>query len=144
MLHRRSQRGAGGPDPPLRPKNHKNIRFLCNTGPDPLTNHKATKPAFNVGPSSVRQRNAISMAFRLRADDGPLIAVFGSSIPHLLKKNQISTPSDKTFWIRAYAGPNTKKCDCKKHTLRCICCYSFIEYLIFPFCQTIHALCQEL
>ena len=26
--------------------------FLSNTGPDPLKNHKATKPAFNVGPSS--------------------------------------------------------------------------------------------
>ena len=29
--------GTGGPDPP---KNHKNIGFLCNTGPDPL---KTTK-----------------------------------------------------------------------------------------------------
>ena len=26
--------------------NHKNIGFLSNTGPDPLKNHKATKPAF--------------------------------------------------------------------------------------------------
>ena len=54
--------GTGGPDPPL--KNHKNIGFLCNTGLDPLKNHKATKPAFNVGPSSARQRNIVSMAFR--------------------------------------------------------------------------------
>ena len=43
--------GAGGggamcPDPPLK---NKNIGFLCNTGPDPLKNHKA------VGPSSARQ-----------------------------------------------------------------------------------------
>ena len=30
-------------------KIHKNIGFLCNTGPDPQKNHKATKPAFNVG-----------------------------------------------------------------------------------------------
>ena len=28
------------------------IGFLSNTGPDPLNNHKATKPAFNVGPLS--------------------------------------------------------------------------------------------
>ena len=35
--------------PPL--KNHKNIGLLCNTGPDLMKNHKATKPAFNVGPS---------------------------------------------------------------------------------------------
>ena len=40
-------------------KNHKNVGFLSNTGPDPLINHKATKPALNVGPSSVCQQNAI-------------------------------------------------------------------------------------
>ena len=40
-------------------KNHKNLGFLSNTGPDPLKNYKATKPAFNVGPPSARQRNAI-------------------------------------------------------------------------------------
>ena len=45
--------------PPL--KNHKNIGFLRNTGPDPLKNRKATKPAFKVGTSSARQRNAVSL-----------------------------------------------------------------------------------
>ena len=40
-------------------KNHKNIEFLSNTGPDSLKNHKTTKPAFNSGPLSARQRNAI-------------------------------------------------------------------------------------
>ena len=40
-------------------KNHKNIAFLSNTGPDPLKNRKATKPAFNVVPLSARQRDAI-------------------------------------------------------------------------------------
>ena len=70
--------GGRGVRTPL--KNYKNTEFLCNTDPDPLKNYKATKPAFNVGPSSVRQRNAISVAFRCRADDGPFIAVFGSSI----------------------------------------------------------------
>ena len=39
--------GTGGPDSPL--KNLKNIGFLSNAGPNPLKNHKATKPAFNVG-----------------------------------------------------------------------------------------------
>ena len=57
--------------PPL--ENHKNIRFLNNTGPDPLVNHKAIKPAFNVGPLSARQRNAILITFRLRADVGMLL-----------------------------------------------------------------------
>ena len=49
--------GTGGPDTPL--KNHKNIGFPSNTGPDPLKNHKATKPAFNVGQSWASQLNAI-------------------------------------------------------------------------------------
>ena len=56
FMHARIQREGGGgretatPTPPL--KNHKNIGFLSNTGPDPLKNHKAacTKPVFNVGP----------------------------------------------------------------------------------------------
>ena len=60
--------GGGGAGP----KDHKNIEFLSNAGPDPLKNFEATEPAFNVGPSSARQRNAIYMAFRWRADDGPL------------------------------------------------------------------------
>ena len=34
------------------PENHTNIGLPCNTGSDPLKNHKATKPAFNVWPSS--------------------------------------------------------------------------------------------
>ena len=38
-------------------ENLKNIRFLSNTSPDSLKNHKYTKPAFNVGPPSVRQFN---------------------------------------------------------------------------------------
>ena len=40
-------------------ENHKAIGFLSRTGPDPLDNRKATKPAFNVGPLSARKRNAI-------------------------------------------------------------------------------------
>ena len=49
--------GGGGQGSPL--INHKNIGFLSNTGPDPLKNHKATKPEFNVGPSLAHQRYAI-------------------------------------------------------------------------------------
>ena len=47
-------------------KNHKNIGFLSNTGPDPLINHKA---AFYDG---------VSLAGRM-ADDGPKLFVFGST-----------------------------------------------------------------
>ena len=53
------QRGGGGSRPLLPLKNHKNMGFLSNTGPDPQKNHKAIKPAFNVGPTSAGQQNAI-------------------------------------------------------------------------------------
>ena len=76
VWHGRIQRGTGGPDPPPH-KNHKNIEFLCNTGQDPLENHKAARSAFNVGPSTVCWR----------AYDRPLKVVFGSSPPFInLKK----------------------------------------------------------
>ena len=77
--------------PPL--KNHKNIGFISNTGPDPLKNNKTTKPVLNVGPTLAHQRNAISMAFRWRADYGLILAVFGS--PHQRKKQnkKKETPS---------------------------------------------------
>ena len=46
---RREDRGSGIPL-----KNHKNIGFSSNTGPDPLKNRSLTKPAFSVGPSAKR------------------------------------------------------------------------------------------
>ena len=53
-------RGGGGGQEDQTPLKLKNkIEFLSNTCPDPLKNHKTTKPAFNVGSSSARQRNAI-------------------------------------------------------------------------------------
>ena len=47
-LHAQIQRGDRWSDLPSG-KSQKNIGFLSNTGPDPLKNHKATKPAFNIG-----------------------------------------------------------------------------------------------
>ena len=35
-------------DPTLTLKIHKAIGFLSNTGPDPMKNHKAIKPAFGI------------------------------------------------------------------------------------------------
>ena len=64
--------GGRGSRPPPPHEKSQNIGFLSITGPNPLKKHKATKPAFTVWPSSARQRNAILMAFRWRADDGPL------------------------------------------------------------------------
>ena len=85
-----SRGGDRGSGPRL--KNHKNIGFLSNFGPDPLKNYEATEPAFNVGPSSARQGNAIKMAFCWRADDGPLIVVFGSTHLSPTKKNTPPSP----------------------------------------------------
>ena len=68
------------PPPPPTEKSQKE-RVSLQYWSDSKENHKATKAAFNVGPSSARQRNAISIAFRWQTDDGPFIAVFGSSIP---------------------------------------------------------------
>ena len=80
-VHVRVQRGGvPGVRTPLL-KNNKNKGFLSNSGPDPLKNYEATKPAFNVGPSSARQRNAIYMAFRWPAQGGPLIVLFVSTNP---------------------------------------------------------------
>ena len=78
--HARIQRvGQGVRTPPPPPqhththlKNHKNIEFLSNTGPDPLKFSKTTKPAFNVGSSSACQRNAILRRFA----GGPMMARF--------------------------------------------------------------------
>ena len=64
-----SRGGQGVRTPTL--KNHKNIGFLSNTGPDPLKNHKATKPTFIVGPSSARQRNATR---KWRFAGGPMMS----------------------------------------------------------------------
>ena len=63
------EKGGRGSGPPL--ENHKAIGFLSNTGPDPIKNHKATKPAFNVWSSSVRQRNT---TFKWRFAGGPMTA----------------------------------------------------------------------
>ena len=56
-----SRGGGGGSGPPL--ENYKNIGLLSNTGPDPLKNYKATKPAFNVGPAK-RHLNRVLLAGR--------------------------------------------------------------------------------
>ena len=60
LAHKWIQMGEGaGVRTPHPPEKSQNTGFFCNTGPDPLKNLKATKPAFNVGPVSARQRNAI-------------------------------------------------------------------------------------
>ena len=55
--------GGQGVRTPSPLKNHKNIGFLCNTGPDPLKNHKATKPAI-IGPQAKCHFNDVLLAGR--------------------------------------------------------------------------------
>ena len=90
-----------GTDPPPL-KNHKNIGFSSNIGPDSPKNRKTTKPAFDVwafidGMPAKRHL----MAFRWRAEDGQLIVILGSTLPSSTKKHVSWIPSDKTFCIRA-------------------------------------------
>ena len=66
---RKSRGVTGGPTSPL--ENHKNIGFLSNTGPDPLKNHKATKPAFNV---PGYHRHASETPFNWRSAGGLMMA----------------------------------------------------------------------
>ena len=78
-------------------KNHKNrVSWQYLSGS--TENQIATKPAFNVGPSSVRQRNAIYMAVRWQADNGPHLVFFLSSLlsyppPPKKKKKKKKKPS---------------------------------------------------
>ena len=110
-------RGDRGPDPPYC---LKNIGFLCKTCADPLKNHKATKPAFNVGPSSALQRNAISMSFRWRADDGLIKEVF-----------EFSTPPQSIKKINIKFEPPLKKLSGSLHVSFIIFCSLYLFRLSF-------------
>ena len=78
--------GTGVRTPPL--IYHIAIGFLSNTGLYHLKSNKATKPTFNVGPSSSSKRNAILMAFRFRAENDPLLVVFGPSLPSTINQKE--------------------------------------------------------
>ena len=62
--------GEWGPDtpPPPPPKNHKNIVFLSNTGPDPLKYHKATRASIH--------RHSSETPFKRRFAGVPMVALF--------------------------------------------------------------------
>ena len=126
LTYVRIQRGTGSPDPPPA-GNDKNIGFLSNIDLVSLKNHKATKPAFNGGPLSARQRNAISMAFHWRADDGPFIAVLGSSLPSSTKKGGIKF------------GPPLTKLSGSAHE---ILHYTLMYYSIFCVDHKINCMCD--
>ena len=71
-------RGRQGTGPP--PEISQSYRFLSNTGPDPLKNHKLPSQHSMLGhhwPASEPHLNGV----RWRVDDGPLLMVFGSLDP---------------------------------------------------------------
>ena len=86
VIHGWIQRQGRGPKTPEKSQNYRVSYQNWSGFPE---NHKATKLAFNVGPSATRQRNAISMMFRWRANDGPLLVVFGSYLSSLTKKTNV-------------------------------------------------------
>ena len=100
--------GAGGPDRPP----EKSQKWSGS-----LENKKTFKPAFNVGPSSARQQkrhlNGVSpfkCLFCWRADDGPLIVVFGSSLPSSNQKKK----------KKVKVGPLLTKLSGSAHGLHCL------------------------
>ena len=68
-------------------KNHKNIGFPRNTGPDPLKNH-SYQASIQYWAIIGRPAKRHLIEFRWWADDGPLIVVYvlGSSLPINYKK----------------------------------------------------------
>ena len=58
------------------------------------------QPAFSVGPPSARQRNAIQMAFRWRADGGPHLNVYWD-MQNICNETDSSFEHPKhMFWLR--------------------------------------------
>ena len=99
-MHTRIHRGVtGGPDPHPAPWKITKYVFSSNTGPDPLKNRKATKPALNVGPSSARKRNGVSLA-------GRWLSAYGGTwiLPPIKKKKTLSKldPLWQNFGTRAW------------------------------------------
>ena len=80
--------GAGGSDPPPL-KNHKTIGFPSNTGPDPLKKsqgYQASIQCWAINGTIVKLHfNGVCW----RADVGPLMVVFGSSLPSSTKKKNV-------------------------------------------------------
>ena len=62
------------------PENHKSVGFSSNTGPDTLKS-QSCQASIQCGPLSARQRNAIPMAYRCKADIWPLLVIIRASLP---------------------------------------------------------------
>ena len=92
----RGSREGSGP-PPL--KNHKNTGLLCNTGLDPMKNHKRYQASIKLG-----RHRFISETLSQQADDDTLIVVFESPLPSLKQQQKCGKKLlllCQNFWIRA-------------------------------------------
>ena len=117
-LYLRIQRGdTGAPDPTTENSQSCTVSKQYRSGsPEKSQSCRASiQSSAIIGPSA-KSHLAISMAFRWRADNGPLLVVFGSSLPVV----RVGPPSDKHFWILACIScvcyvfeqiQNTKTCD---------------------------------
>ena len=86
--------------PPL--KNHKNIGLSSNTGPDPLKN-RSCEASIQCGAFIVMQAKGHLMAFRWRADDGPLKVGLRSSLPSSTLKTNIFKVGSPLTKLSGYA-----------------------------------------
>ena len=80
-----SRGGTGGTDHPPPLKNHKNIAFSSNTGPDSMKNRNC-QDTIQCWAIRGRQAKRHLMAFCWWADDDLLIVVLGSSLPSSTKQ----------------------------------------------------------
>ena len=87
-------------------KNHKAIGFLSNTGPDPMKNHKATKPNSILG----HLRPTREMPFTWHFPGGPMMARFEWYLDPL-SSHQLKKQQQKNF----RAGPPLTKLSGSAH-----------------------------
>ena len=100
--------GGGGQEVRTPLKNHKNIGFLCDTGPDPLKITKLPSQYSMLG----HHRHASQTPFKWRFAGKPMMAPL---IHSSTKKNVVKVgpppPSVKAFWIRACHVSIFVRCD---------------------------------
>ena len=115
LFHVRIQRGAGGPDPP---KDHKNIRFLSNTGLDPL---KITKLPSQHSMLDHHQHTS-ETPFKWRFAGGLMMArlywYLDPPSPHQQKKINVTVEPP----LAKLSGDRTQTFDLKSRLI----CYIFV------------------
>ena len=97
--------GQGSGPHPTSPKNHKNIVFFSNTGPDPMKITKLPSQHSMLG----CHQHASELPLKWRFAGGPHWPAFSgililSSTKFFFKNPSELDPSDKTFWIHPLWG----------------------------------------